>query len=129
MNKNGTIAVVIVIGAIVLIGLWVVRSGQTSDAARQDCTAPPAAPLAVVARVEAGMVALSWTAAEGEPATSHVIEAGSTPGASDQGTFVSVGSETAFERAAPAGTYHVRVFARNACGTSPAAEETTVTVP
>ncbi|MGE3276319.1 MAG: fibronectin type III domain-containing protein [Vicinamibacterales bacterium] len=130
MNKNGVIAVVIVIGAVVLIGLWVMRSGQARQAARQfDCAEAPGAPAAVEASVQSGKVALSWTAPEGEAPTSYVIEAGSAPGESNQGTFVTAGSATSFEREAPAGTYYVRVFARNACGTSPAASEVAVTVP
>jgi hypothetical protein len=130
MNKNGVIAVVIVIGAVVLIGLWVMRSGQTRQVARQfDCAEAPSAPEAVQSAVDAGTVRLSWTAPSGETPTSYVIEAGSAPGESNQGTFVTAASSTSFEREAPAGTYYVRVFARNACGTSPSAGEVAVTVP
>ena len=42
MNKNGIVAVVVVITAVVLVGLWVMRSGQTRPGGRQfDCAAPP----------------------------------------------------------------------------------------
>ena len=73
---------------------------------------------------------MHWTAPAGaEPVTTYVIEAGSTPGANNQGTFVTPGTATSFQRQAPAGTYYVRMFARNACGTSPASPEMVVTVP
>ncbi|MGE0041745.1 MAG: fibronectin type III domain-containing protein [Vicinamibacterales bacterium] len=130
MNKNGVIAVVIVIGAVVLIGLWVMRSGQNRQAARQfDCVEAPSAPGDLQSAVEGGVVHLSWTAPSGETPTSYVIEAGSAPGEANQGTFVTAGTSTSFEREAPAGTYYVRVFARNACGTSPSGGDVTVTVP
>jgi hypothetical protein len=75
-------------------------------------------------------VTLTWGAPPAaERVTTYVIEAGSAPGATNQGTFVAAGTATSFQREAPPGTYYVRIFARNACGTSPASQELTVTTP
>ncbi len=131
MNKNGVIAVVVVIAAIVLIGLWVMRSGEQRQASRQfDCAAPPVAPTGVSHSKAGDMVTITWAATTGtEVPTTYVIEAGSAPGQNNQGTFVTPGTASSFQRQAPPGTYYVRVFARNACGTSPASSEIIVTVP
>ena len=58
-----------------------------------------------------------------------MIEAGSQPGANNQGTFVAPGTATSFQRQAPPGTYYVHMFARNACGTSAPTQDIVVTVP
>jgi hypothetical protein len=131
MNKNGFIAVGVVVLAIVLIGLWVMRSGQQRRAHRQfDCAAPPAAPAGLSHSKSGDMVTLSWVpATQSELPTTYVIEAGSSAGQNNQGTFVTPGTATSFQRQAPPGTYYVRLFARNACGTSPASNEIIVTVP
>jgi hypothetical protein len=131
MNKNGIIAVVVVIAAIVLIGLWVMRSGEQRQASRQfDCSAPPTAPSSLSHTKAASVVTLTWAPNTGkEVPQTYVIEAGNAPGLNNSGTFITPGTVTSFQREAPAGTYHVRVFARNACGTSPASSEIVVTVP
>jgi hypothetical protein len=131
MNKNGVIAVVVVIAAIVLIGLWVMRSGQQRQAGRQfDCAAPPPAPTSVAHTKAGDMVTITWTPPGGaDLPTTYVLEAGSAPGQNNSGTFVTPGTVSSFQRQAPAGTYYVRVFARNACGTSTASDEVIVTVP
>ena len=131
MNKNGVIAVIVVIAAIVLIGLWVMRSGEQRQANRQfDCTGPPAAPADVSHSKAGDMVTITWRAPVGGDApTTYVVEAGSGPGQNNQGTFVTPGTASSFQRQAPAGTYYVRMFARNACGSSPASNEVVVTVP
>jgi hypothetical protein len=128
MNKNGVVAVVVVVVSIVLIGLWAMRSGE-QDASGVDCTTPPNRPTGVIATVQGNTGRLTWAPPQaGDTVTNYVIEVGSTPGSSNQGTFVSPANRTTFEREAAAGTYHVRLFARNACGTSPASEEVTVTI-
>jgi hypothetical protein len=129
MNKNGVIAVVVVVAAIILLGLWAMRSGDPR-AGGLDCTAPPATP-AGVSHTKAGDVAtLNWTApVADDQVTSYVIEAGSQPGANNQGTFVAPGTATSFQRQAPAGTYYVRMFARNGCGTSAPSKDIVVTIP
>jgi hypothetical protein len=130
MNKNGVIAVVVVVVAVVLIGLWAMRSGQQNTSGRLDCNGAPAVPSGVSHTKTGDQVNITWTASGGaEPVTTYVIEGGSTPGANNQGTFVTPGTATSFQRTAPPGTYYVRMFARNACGTSPASPEIVITVP
>lgn len=128
MNKNGVIAVVVVVAAIVLVGLWAMRSGEPT--AGPDCSAPPSTPQGLTHTKQGLQVSLTWSAPVAtEAVTTYVIEAGSAPGANNQGTFVAPGTATSFQREAPAGTYYVRMFARNACGTSPASQELTVVTP
>lgn len=129
MNKNGVIAVVVVVAAVVLIGLWAIRSGDPALSGA-DCTAPPNVP-AGIAYTKAGDVAtLTWAPSSvTDHVSTYVIEAGSVPGANNQGTFVAPGTATSFQRQAPAGTYYVHVTARNACGTSPPSADVVVTIP
>ena len=128
MNKNGVIAVVVVVASMVLVGLWAMRSGgQGPEGA--DCSAPPSAPSGLTASSLPGKGRLDWARPPaGEAVTTYIIEAGSGPGANNQGTFVAPSTATSFEREAGAGTYYVRMFARNACGTSPASQEVTVAI-
>jgi hypothetical protein len=128
MNKNGVIAVVVVVISIVLVGLWAMRSGE-QGVIGDDCAAPPSAPTGIVASAEGNVGRLTWAApAAGESITNYIIEAGSTPGSNNQGTFVAPANRTTFEREAGAGTYYVRMFARNACGTSPPSQEVSITI-
>jgi hypothetical protein len=132
MNKNGILAVVVVIAAVILIGLWVLRTGQQRAGARQfDCAAAPAAPGPLQSqKVAADLVRLTWAApTAGERPTTFILEAGTGEGKNDIGTFVAAGSATSMDRQAPAGQYFVRLFARNACGTSPASNELVITMP
>jgi hypothetical protein len=131
MNKNGIVAVVVVITAVVLVGLWVMRSGQTRPGGRQfDCAAPPAAPTSLAYSKSGNVITGTWTAPVGADApTTYVVEAGSRSGLNDQGTYVVPATQTSFGRPTPVGTFFVRVFARNACGTSPASNEVTFSVP
>jgi hypothetical protein len=130
MNKNGVIAVVVVVVAIVLIGLWAMRSGPQNTSGRMDCNAAPPAPSSLVPSKNANIVTLNWTAPGGSDTVStYVVEAGSAPGTNNVGTFVTPGSSPTFQRDAPPGTYYVRVFARNACGTSGPSNEVVVTLP
>ena len=103
MNKNGVIAVVVVVAAVILVGLWAMRSGEQAPGG-VDCNAPPAAPTGVSYTKAGDVATLHWTASpEKEYVTTYVIEAGSQPGANNQGTFVAPGSATTFQRQAPAG--------------------------
>lgn len=131
MNKNGVIAVVVVMAAVLLIGLWVMGSGgQRRGNAQVDCGGPPDAPTNVAHTKAGDKVVVTWAAPTGaEKPTTYVVEAGNGPGLNNAGTYVTPGSVTNLERQAPPGTYYVRVFSRNACGTSQAAPEMTVTVP
>jgi hypothetical protein len=87
----------------------------------------PAAPLALSATATPSSASLEWDAAAGSP-TSYVIEAGSAPELTNLVTLATAGPATTFSTAAPAGTYYVRVRARNACGTGPASNEVIVAV-
>jgi hypothetical protein len=131
MNKNGIVSVVFVITVVMLVGLWVMRSSQTRPGGRQfDCTAPPEAPTNLTYAREGDIVSGTWTPpASGERPTMYIIEVGSQSGLNDQGTVVVPASETTYKTKSPAGTYYARVFARSACGTSPASNEVTVTIP
>jgi hypothetical protein len=130
MNKNGIIAVVVVVVAIVLIGLWAMRSGQQTASGRMDCSGAPGTPSGLTHEKKGDVVLLNWTApAGGDLVSTYVVEAGSSPGANNVGTFVTPGSATTFQRQAPAGTYYTRVLARNGCGMSAPSNEIVVTVP
>ena len=95
----------------------------------QPCATAPAAPTGLVRSVSGGVVTLSWTAPAGTPATSYTIVAGSAPGASDITVYATGTAATSLATPAPAGTYHVRVIATNACGQSGASNEVVVVVP
>ncbi len=85
---------------------------------------PPSAPGVLTATVTGSSVALGWGPASG--ATSYVLEAGSTPGASNLGQFPA--AAPGMTASAPPGTYYVRAHARSACGGGPASNEVIVTV-
>lgn len=130
MNKNGVVAVVVVVVAVVLIGLWAMRSGQQNTSGRMDCNAAPGAPANLSHTKQGDVVTLNWTAPGGRDAIStYVVEVGNAPGANNVAMFVAPGSATTFQRQAPAGAYHVRILARNACGTSGPSNEIIATVP
>lgn len=129
MNKNGVIAVVVVVASVLLVGLWSARSGGQAPMGL-DCSAPPTMPTGVSHTKAADVATLTWAAAPASDfVTTYVIEAGSAPGANNQGTFVAPATATSFQRKAPPGTYFVRLFARNGCGTSAPSQEITVTIP
>jgi hypothetical protein len=90
------------------------------------CGGAASAPSRLVASVAGSTVTLSWGAAG--QASSYVIEAGSRSGAADL-VVSDVGNSTSLT--APnvaAGTYFVRIRARNACGMGAASNEVAVTV-
>ncbi len=130
MNKNGVIAVVVVVVAVVLIGVWAMRSGPQNTSGRIDCDAAPGSPSSLVPTKTGNVVTLNWTApSASDTVSTYVVEAGNAPGTNNVGTFVVPGSTPRFQREAPPATYYVRVFARNACGTSAPSNEIVVTVP
>jgi hypothetical protein len=86
----------------------------------------PGPPGTLNAAVTGANVTFQWGAAAGGP-TSYVLEAGTTPGSSNIGTF-DVGLTTQFAATAPPGVYYVRVRARNACGPGASSNEVTVSV-
>ena len=100
---------------------------RTRDAAP---LAAPAAPTALVAAVSGTTVVLTWTPpAAGDPPASYVLEAGSASGLANQANSDTGSSTPALAATAVgAGTYFVRVRARNTSGTSAPSNEIVVTV-
>lgn len=91
------------------------------------CTTPPAAPTAFSASVTGTTVVLTWTAPSGTP-SAYIIEAGSTPGASNLVVSDTGSTATSLTATAAPGTYYARLRARNACGTSAPSNEIVVVV-
>ncbi len=89
---------------------------------------PPDAPASLVVAASGAVVTLAWQASRGN-AVSYVIEAGTAPGLSDVGALDTGTLDTSFAAFVPAGTYHVRVRARNAFGTSTPSNERVIVVP
>ena len=89
MNKNGVIAVVVVVASIVLVGLWAMRSGEQGPPGA-DCAAPPSAPhrCAPPAQLPGKGRLTGRRRRAARSVTTYIIEAGSAPGANNQGTFV-----------------------------------------
>ena len=93
------------------------------------CSAPGAPGGLRQASASAGTVSLTWTASTGTP-TTYIVEAGSSSGLSNLANSDLGGTSTTFTASGVArGTYYVRLRARNACGTSAASNEITLTVP
>lgn len=129
MNKNGILSVVIVVSAVILIGLWALRTGQQRAGARQfDCAAAPDAPTDLTAEAIPNTSArMTWKAPAGtEAPTTYVLETGSGPGKNDVATFIIPGNTTTTDRAGVPGTFFLRVYARNACGTSSPSNEVSI---
>jgi hypothetical protein len=132
MNKNGILSVVIVVSAVLLIGLWALRTGQQRAGARQfDCTSSPDAPSGLTAeKLPNVMARVTWQAPTGaESPTTYVLETGTASGRNDVATFIIPGNATTTDRQGVPGTFFLRVYARNACGTSPASNEVSITLP
>ncbi|MGE0812120.1 MAG: fibronectin type III domain-containing protein [Vicinamibacterales bacterium] len=126
------LSVVIVVSAVVLIGLWVVRTGQQRAGSRQfDCETPPQPPTGfAVEKLPNLRARMTWQEPVGtESPTSYVLEAGSGAGKNDVATYIISGSATRTERDGVPGTFFLRVYARNACGTSAPSNEVSVTLP
>ena len=80
------------------------------------CTLPDA-PSGLGAATSGLNVTFTWSApSSGAPVTDYLLEAGSASGASDLATVPVAASSTSYSATAPAGTYYVRVRARNGCG-------------
>jgi len=82
------------------------------------------------ASVSGSTVTLNWQApGSGDPATSYLIEAGSSSGLSDIASFNTGSTATSFiATGVPAGRYFVRVRALNSAGIGPASNEVIVIV-
>ena len=72
-------------------------------------------------------VALGWFPPESGTASSYILEAGTTPGASDVFNG-SLGLTTAIEGVIPPGTYYVRVRAVNSSGVRPPSNEVAIVI-
>ena len=92
------------------------------------CVAPGAPSGLTVVTNSGGTLVLSWTAASGSPST-YIVEAGTSPGASNLANSDLGSSATTFRSTGvAAGTYYVRIRARNACGISGPSNELTFAV-
>jgi predicted nicotinamide N-methyase len=91
------------------------------------CSGAPSVPAGVISTVHGNAVVISWTASSGA-VLSYMIEAGSASGLANLAVIDTGSSSTSLTASAPFGTYHVRVRARNNCGTSAASSEITVIV-
>lgn len=89
----------------------------------------PAAPHRLTAAVANATVTLGWQPAGQPPqATSFVVEAGTSHGATDVGAF-GVGAATRIAGTLPPGTYYTRIRGVGASGPGAASSEVIVTVP
>jgi peptidyl-Asp metalloendopeptidase len=92
------------------------------------CASAPPPPIGFASTFNSGgTVSFAWTAAPG--ATTYVIEAGSAPGLSNLASAdLGSASTSATFNGIGAGTYYVRLRARNTCGTSGVSNEATLVV-
>jgi hypothetical protein len=101
-------------------------STLVDPAAAADCSDPPAAVELKLLSNQDGVVSFEWS---GSGRASYMLEAGSMPGGADR-LAVDLGAATSYRASqVKPGTYHVRVRATNACGSSAASNEVTVVVP
>ncbi len=102
-----------------------IQLGWRGDSA--PCTMP-GAPTGLTGTGSGLVASFNWTApATGGAVTDYLLEAGNTSGAANLATVSVPASATTFAASAAAGTYYVRVRARNACG-SVASNEVMVTL-
>ena len=87
---------------------------------------PPSAPRDFVANVSGRSVTLTWTS--GADVRGHILEVGSTTGASNL-LRMPLGEQPSLTTSAPPGRYYVRIRAFNGVGTSPSSAEVVVDVP
>lgn len=91
------------------------------------CLSAPGAPTGLTTSVNGTTVVLTWTAPAGS-LSSYVLEVGSTSGTSNLLISDTGSLATSLTATGPAGTYYVRIRARNACGRGPASNEAIVIV-
>jgi hypothetical protein len=88
-------------------------------------TPPP--PVALSATASGASVSIQWSPDTGWPPTSYFLDVGSSPGASNIGTFQSVAPSLSAS-GVPDGRYYVRVRAGNEAGVSAPSSEAVLTV-
>jgi Matrixin len=95
------------------------------------CTAVPGAPTGLAHTRTGNIVTLSWNAPAAPNLPSrYVIVVGPGPGLGNLLAVRTTSNATSFQATAPAGTYYVRVFSENNCGSSAtASNEEVVVVP
>jgi hypothetical protein len=92
------------------------------------CTIPNV-PLGLAASVTGRRLTLQWNAPlTGAIPTTFTIQAGTTSGAANWGTFGFPATATTVSGIVPPGPYFIRLFAGNNCGTSAASTEVSATV-
>ena len=102
-------------------------SSEIAAVVTAPCTAPGLPSLTAV--VNAGTVAITWSAAAGSSAPAYYyLGVGSAPGTDDLGIYF-MGAATTVSATPPAGTYYLRVVAASACGIGPTSPVVAVTVP
>lgn len=93
----------------------------------------PPAPTSLAGAAGAGMAQLTWTpgasSADSGNLERYVIEAGTAPGLTDIAAIDTGVIDTLLVAPAPAGTYYVRVRAKNAFGVSAPSNEVVLVVP
>jgi hypothetical protein len=93
------------------------------------CAGTLTAPTGLSSVVSSSNVTLNWSPSFGATPASYVIEAGSYPGAANLANFDTLSTATSFfAPGVGAGTYFVRIRAKNACGVSSGSNEIVVTV-
>ena len=95
----------------------------------QPCTAAPQAPTGLAITRSGTLLTIVWTAPAGPPPTSYTLVVGDGPGRSNLAVLPTGNASTSLAGNAPAGSYHVRVLAQNACGVSGPSNEVFITVP
>jgi hypothetical protein len=92
------------------------------------CNGAPTPPSGLGFSTSGSTVTLLWNASAG-PVTSYLLQAGSSSGGSDLAVFDTGNTATSLTATnVGAGTYYVRMFGRNACGTSAPSNEVVITV-
>ena len=121
LPSAGCVLILVFVGSIAL---------SSSPADRQPSADVPGNPFNLTFSVAGSTVTLTWNPpASGDPPTSFIIEAGSVSGASNLAVLDTQNNATSTTvTSVPAGTYFVRVRARNAFGISGPSNEAVIVV-
>lgn len=92
--------------------------------------APPSEPQALTSRQILNTVTITWRPPNFGPVTSYILEAGTAPGLANIVAFNTGSAATSLSvPGVPPGTYHLRLRAVNALGTSPPSPDLVLVVP